>query len=119
MQHLQNKFTAVDLYSIRDHISVCRGPQSVILVVTPVHKSAQCKEQGRHPLVISPLTLHYITLVTSGGRMHMCEPRGLYCISRQLLCDGRVNCVGEAGDNTGQKQQSSQAQIFKYILLVG
>ena len=23
-----------------------RGPQSVIMVVTPVHKSAQCKEQG-------------------------------------------------------------------------
>lgn len=59
-----------------------RGPQSVVLVVTPVHKSAQCKEQG--------------------GRVHMCDPRGRYCISRQLLCDGRVNCVGEAGGNTDE-----------------
>ena len=38
----------------------------------------------------------------------MCEPRGQYCISRQLLCDGRVNCVaGDSGGDTGDNCQMS------------
>ena len=73
----------------------------MVLVVTPVHKSAQCREQGRQSVCKSADIRHYL-LLSSGSRVHMCEPRGRYCINRQLLCDGRVNCVGDSGGNTGE-----------------
>lgn len=79
-QYTEIEDTEMDVWLVVTNKNI-RMHQNVVIVVTPVYKTSQCKNKV--------------------GSVHMCG-NGQYCINRQLRCDGRVNCIHRDGRNTDE-----------------